>query len=91
MSTTPEMTITTPAGLANERLARLAAAEYGLLDDTGGVKWVELRRAHPYLFRDADPVPQGHAGAGTGAEVRAGRPSSSVSMNKWIRGQTNRG
>ena len=91
MNAIQELTITTPAGLANERLARLAAEEYGLLDDAGGVKWAELRRAHPYLFRDRDPVPQGHAGAGTGAEIRAGRPSPSASMNKWIRSQTIRG
>lgn len=74
----------TPAGMANERLVQLAAADLGLVDEGGAVRWAELKAAAPYLFEAVPPPPPGNAGSGVGAET-PGAPARS--MNDWLRAQ----
>ena len=55
--------------VSNARLAELAAELAGLTNADGSIRWDELEREFPYLFRPA--TPPGHAGAGTGAGAPA--------------------
>lgn len=68
--------------VSNARLAELAAELAGLTNADGSIRWDELEREFPYLFRPA--TPPGHAGAGTGAGAPDARPRS---MSHWIRAQ----
>ena len=66
-------------GVANVRLAYLAAQEFDLFDRRGNVQWDELRKAAPELF--AQPAPaRGNAGSGTAAPPQPGQD-----MNAYIR------
>ena len=53
-------------GVANVRLAYLAAQEFETFDRRGNVQWDALREAAPELFRQ-QTTPRGNAGAGTQA------------------------
>lgn len=66
-------------GVANVKLAYLAAQEFDLFDRRGNVDWPALQKAAPELF--AQPAPaRGNAGSGTQAP-----PSPQQDMNAWIR------
>lgn len=65
-------------GVANARLAYLAAREIEALDKRGRVNWDALKGAFPELFKPKSPPP-GNAGAGTQA------PPPAAGMNDVIR------
>ena len=66
-------------GVANVRLAYLAAQEFDLFDRRGNVRWDELKKAAPELFVQPAPA-RGNAGAGT-----ATTPTPTEDMNAYIR------
>ena len=66
-------------GVANVRLAYLAAQEFDLFDRRGNVRWDELKKAAPELFVQPAPA-RGNAGAGT-----ATTPTPTADMNAYIR------
>jgi hypothetical protein len=66
-------------GVANVRLAYLAAQEFDLFDRRGNVQWDELKRAAPELFQQPQPA-RGNAGSGTQAP-----PTPAGDMNAYIR------
>jgi len=66
-------------GVANVKLAYLAAQEFDLFDRRGNVQWDQLKEQAPELF--AQPAPaRGNAGSGTSAP-----PSQAQDMNTYIR------
>lgn len=67
-------------GVANARLAYLAAREIEAVDKKGRVNWDALKSAFPELFKPkSTPPPPGNAGAGTQAPPPVG------GMNDFIR------
>ena len=54
----------TGQGVANVRLAYLAATEFDTFDRRGNVQWDKLKEAAPELFRQPTPA-RGNAGNGT--------------------------
>jgi len=69
----------TGQGVANIRLAYLAAQEFDVIDRRGIIDWKKLQVAAPELFRQSQPA-RGNAGAGTAAP-----PSPAADMNAFIR------
>jgi hypothetical protein len=66
-------------GVANVRLAYLAAQEFDLFDRRGNVQWSALKEAAPELFAQPQPA-RGNAGSGTQAP-----PTPAEDMNAYIR------
>jgi len=69
----------TGQGVANVRLAYLAAQEFDVIDRRGIIDWKKLQTAAPELFRQSQPA-RGNAGAGTAAP-----PTPAQDMNAFIR------
>lgn len=65
-------------GCSNPRAAFVVAQADNLFDKRGNVDWAALKAVAPELFRPR--VPQGNAGAGTGAP-----PPATQDMNQYIR------
>ena len=72
-------------GVANVRLAYLAAQEFDLFDRRGNVQWDELKTQAPELFTQPAPA-RGNAGSGTNAPQSPGQD-----MNTYIRRMAGRG
>ena len=67
-------------GVADLKLAYLAAQSADLIDARGRVNFDELKKLHPQLFSATPQAPRGHAGVGTG-----GPAGSKPTMNDYIR------
>ena len=66
-------------GIANVKLAYLAAIEFDTFDRRGNVQWDQLKEAAPELFTQPAPA-RGNAGSGTSAPPQPGQD-----MNTFIR------
>ena len=72
------------AGVANLKLAYLAATQDGLFDKRGGVNFEAMKQTYPELFGGRKP-PEANPGSGTGNQ-----PPTAATMNDFIRAAAGR-